>query len=60
MRVLVEQSMREAKSWVENLGLAEEVDLHCLMGGMDTEQWFLHPERPAILIGTQDMLSRGR
>lgn len=56
MRVLVEQSHREAKKWLANLGLTDEVDLHLLMGGVDAEQWFLHPERPAILIGTQDML----
>jgi CRISPR-associated endonuclease/helicase Cas3 len=30
--------------------------VHVLMGGVDTEQWYLHPERPAMLIGTQDML----
>lgn len=27
-----------------------------LMGGADVDRWFLHPEREAILIGTQDML----
>ena len=27
-----------------------------LMGGEDAADWDLHPERPAILIGTQDML----
>ncbi len=26
------------------------------MGGVDTEEWHLAPEEPAILIGTQDML----
>jgi CRISPR-associated endonuclease/helicase Cas3 len=26
------------------------------MGGEDTEEWDLEPERPAIIIGTQDML----
>jgi CRISPR-associated endonuclease/helicase Cas3 len=26
------------------------------MGGVDTEDWFLYPEQPAVLIGTQDML----
>ena len=28
-----------------------------LMGGQDSDEWDIHPERPAILIGTQDMLS---
>lgn len=27
-----------------------------LMGGEDTGEWDIHPEKPAILIGTQDML----
>ncbi|MFA6960864.1 MAG: CRISPR-associated endonuclease Cas3'' [Opitutaceae bacterium] len=27
-----------------------------LMGGEDAGEWDIHPERPAILIGTQDML----
>jgi CRISPR-associated endonuclease/helicase Cas3 len=60
MRVLVEQSVREASKWIGNLRtagvLADEVPVRILMGGVDTEDWFLHPERPAILIGTQDML----
>jgi CRISPR-associated endonuclease/helicase Cas3 len=60
MRVLVEQSEREAKKWtwalVEDGVLKEKVPVHVLMGGIDTEEWFLHPEKPAILIGTQDML----
>jgi CRISPR-associated endonuclease/helicase Cas3 len=27
-----------------------------LMGGEDADKWDIHPERPAILLGTQDML----
>src|SRR5436190_18290253 len=54
MRVLVEQSCREAKQWIENLKL--DVLVHVLMGGIETEKWYLHPEKPAVLIGTQDML----
>jgi CRISPR-associated endonuclease/helicase Cas3 len=54
MRVLVEQSAREAKRWVENLGL--DIQVHMLMGGIDAEQWYLDPHNPTILIGTQDML----
>ncbi len=61
MRVLVEQTAREARSWVENLENAGEIKpgqikVHVLMGGVDTEEWHLAPEEPAILIGTQDML----
>ncbi len=54
MRVLVEQSERAAKGWIKSLSL--DVPIHVLMGGVNTEQWFLHPEKPAVLIGTQDML----
>jgi len=56
MRVLVEQSERETRGWIDNLGMAEKVDIHLLMGGVDTEEWYLYPEKPAVLIGTQDML----
>jgi CRISPR-associated endonuclease/helicase Cas3 len=54
MRVLVEQSEREAQAWLKNLEL--EIDVHILMGGVESEDWHLNPERPALLIGTQDML----
>ena len=35
---------------------AKCVAVHLLMGGADDGDWDLHPERDAILIGTQDML----
>jgi CRISPR-associated endonuclease/helicase Cas3 len=35
---------------------AGRIAVHVLMGGVEAEEWFLHPERRAILIGTQDML----
>ena len=56
MRVLVEQTRDSMRSWLENLGLAEQVQVYVLMGGEGSEDWDLHPEKPAILIGTQDML----
>src|SRR5207253_3313109 len=54
MRVLVEQSFREAERWIENLKL--DIAVHLLMGGVEAEEWYLEPEKPAVLIGTQDML----
>ncbi len=54
MRVLVEQTVREARTWLAALGLDTPVDV--LMGGVEMGDWSLHPERSAILIGTQDML----
>jgi CRISPR-associated endonuclease/helicase Cas3 len=62
MRVLVEQSVREAAKWVaallkeKVLPETENVPVHILMGGIETEKWHLNPEKPAVLIGTQDML----
>ena len=56
MRTLVEQTCRNSHQWLENLGLLDEVDLHTLMGGEDAGDWDTHPERNAVLVGTQDML----
>jgi len=56
MRTLVEQTVDATRVWLTNLNLAAEVGLHILMGGEDADDWDLHPERDAILIGTQDML----
>src|SRR3954454_21203940 len=41
MRVLVEQSEREARGWLANLGLGDAVPIHVLMGGIETEDWYL-------------------
>lgn len=54
MRVLVEQSVREVTGWMSRLNL--DVQVHILMGGVDAKDWHMHPEKEAILIGTQDML----
>src|SRR5438105_7717728 len=51
MRVLVEQSRRQAEKWVGNLKL--DIPVYVLMGGVEAEKWYLHPEKPAVLIGTQ-------
>ena len=56
MRVLVEQTRDEALRWLDKLGIGENVKVHVLMGGEDADEWDLEPEKPAILIGTQDML----
>lgn len=51
MRVLVEQTVAEARRF-----LPSSVEVHALMGGLDGGEWHLQPERPAVLVGTQDML----
>lgn len=56
MRVLVEQTANVAREWVAKLGLADEVFVHVLMGGAVDDTWDQHPERDAILVGTQDQL----
>lgn len=70
MRVLVEQTCANARRWLENLGLLADgpgdarpagdggrrIAVNLLMGGEAPDDWDVHPERDAILIGTQDML----
>lgn len=56
MRVLVEQTVRAIEQWLERGGLKGTVEVHVLMGGVEARPWALHPDRPAILVGTQDML----
>lgn len=62
MRVLVEQTISNARAWSEK---AEQIfasadkrapQVFSLMGGEVDDSWTRYPERPAILIGTQDML----
>lgn len=62
MRTLVEQTEEEARKWLKNLAKQDprfdeiRVPVHVLMGGAENTDWDEHPEREAILIGTQDML----
>jgi CRISPR-associated endonuclease/helicase Cas3 len=60
MRVLVEQTRDVAGFIAERINeVVDEVhrvSVHVAMGGEDSDDWFLQPERPAIIIGTQDML----
>lgn len=56
MRVLVEQISHLARQLAHEIPEATRPDVHIVMGGEDVREWFLMPERPAIIIGTQDML----
>src|SRR5207253_5332223 len=56
MRTLVEQTEKNVREWLEKLALEGATGVHILMGGEDTGEWDVHPEKPAILIGSQDML----
>ena len=56
MRTLVEQTVARIEGWIDNLGMADEVGAVTLMGGEPAAQWYLYPEKPFIIVGTQDML----
>ena len=56
MRTLVEQTLQNTQQWLKSLGISNDVGLHVLMGGEDAGEWDIHPERNAVLAGTQDIL----
>ena len=56
MRVLVEQTEQVARQLAELIPSPHRPTINVAMGGEDVGEWFLYPERPAIIIGTQDML----
>ena len=56
MRTLVEQTVCRIERWLDNLSLTGLVGVVVLMGGEPREQWYLYPEKPFIVVGTQDML----
>lgn len=61
LRTLTVQTVELARRWTGSLGLADDVDVHLLMGGepVPDQRWRLDPQRPAIIISTLDMaLSR--
>ncbi len=65
MRTLADQTARNVTAWLRRLPSVQEWqvrlpdadrDVHVLMGGEDEPRWYEWPERPAVLVGTQDML----
>ena len=64
MRALVEQTADAVRAWFARLAaetdgagrLPRPEDVHVLMGGVEADGWLDEPERPAVLVGTQDML----
>ena len=62
MRVLVEQTVDEARKWIAEIEknypkeMAQPPNVHILMGGDLDNDWDAYPEGDAILIGTQDQL----
>ena len=57
-RSLVEQVAGEARKWLANLGLSDQVALHVVMGGRGETQgeWRADMHLPAIVVGTVDSL----
>src|SRR5215468_87476 len=57
-RSLLDQVASEARRWLANLGLTEEVALHVVMGGRGETQgeWRENMHLPAIVVGTVDSL----
>jgi CRISPR-associated endonuclease/helicase Cas3 len=56
MRVLVEQTEAVARELCDRIPEELRPSVHVAMGGEDSGEWFLYPEKPAVIIGTQDML----
>ena len=56
MRTLVEQTVKRIERWLTNLSMTDRVSVTTLMGGEPRERWYLYPEKPFIVVGTQDML----
>lgn len=62
MRTLVEQTTNSIRGWAENAAPVfadaqlRTPTVHTLMGGVHEVDWEEHPEHPAAIIGTQDML----
>jgi CRISPR-associated endonuclease/helicase Cas3 len=57
-RSLVDQVAAEARRWLANLGLAEQVALHVVTGRAEESQrrWRLDMHQPAVVVGTADSL----
>lgn len=56
MRVLVEQIGDRVAALVDRAGLARAVSVHITMGGARDDDWVRDPSRPAVIVGTQDLL----
>jgi CRISPR-associated endonuclease/helicase Cas3 len=54
MRVLVQQVIEEAQRTVQNSGL--NISVHLLMGGAIDNEWITQPEKPCVIVGTQDQI----
>src|SRR5690606_5651905 len=59
MRSLVTQTVQRLKAYFDNLKRKQpeiDVAVHQLMGGAIDDTWAIHPDKPWVLVGTQDQL----
>jgi CRISPR-associated endonuclease/helicase Cas3 len=42
--------------WLNGLAISDQITISVLMGGEGADDWAVHPEKDAIIVGTQDML----
>ncbi|MFT4099649.1 MAG: DEAD/DEAH box helicase [Burkholderiaceae bacterium] len=59
MRSLVTQTVQRLKTYFDALKVTKpeiDVDVHQLMGGAIEDQWVRQPDKPWVLVGTQDQL----
>ena len=59
MRSLVTQTVQRLKVYFDNLKRKQpeiDVAVHQLMGGAIDDTWAIHPDKPWVLVGTQDQL----
>ena len=64
MRTLAEQTFAEIRRWFHRLRTCDRTEgvlpkpeeVHLLMGGVEAARWLDQAERPAVIVGTQDML----
>lgn len=58
MRSLVRQTVERLRGYFDRLRVEQDiaVDVHQLMGGAIDEEWARWPDKPWVLVGTQDQL----
>ncbi len=56
MRVLVQQTVERCKEWIARSNLQSKIQVYELRGGNIEENWEYQPERPAVIVGTQEQL----
>ncbi|WP_277751673.1 type I-G CRISPR-associated helicase/endonuclease Cas3g [Prescottella subtropica] len=58
MRTLTRQTVDAVEKWLTDLGIADDVTVDLLIGGMTdrSHPWRMRPDKPQIIVGTVDMI----